>query len=195
MKTKICSKCNKTKPISEFSKDRRTKDGLHYWCKKCQSKNAKKYYQENKNNLKKYQRRYYQNNKEKIKKQFKNWRKKNYHRYWTLATLNNHKRSGYIININPDESEKMAKKSIYCPICEFKLNWSFGIKLRIQSNSPTLDRIDNNKILTLNNIQILCKKCNVTKQDRTMQEFIDYCTMISNKFKKNKRDLRQRKPS
>ena len=33
--TKRCSKCNHSKPISEFHKDRSRKDGLKVWCKSC----------------------------------------------------------------------------------------------------------------------------------------------------------------
>ena len=33
--SKRCTKCKQTKPLSEFSKQRRTKDGLKYWCKSC----------------------------------------------------------------------------------------------------------------------------------------------------------------
>ena len=33
--TKRCSRCGKTKPVSEFCKNRRSKDGLHSYCKAC----------------------------------------------------------------------------------------------------------------------------------------------------------------
>lgn len=33
--SKICSKCENLKRTKEFSKNRRSKDGLQYWCKKC----------------------------------------------------------------------------------------------------------------------------------------------------------------
>ena len=37
MKTeKQCSKCKETKPVSGFSKDASSKDGLRSWCKECQ---------------------------------------------------------------------------------------------------------------------------------------------------------------
>lgn len=32
---KICIKCNKKLPLSEFTKDKKSKDGLKYYCKKC----------------------------------------------------------------------------------------------------------------------------------------------------------------
>jgi len=44
---KRCSKCKVWKPLSEFSKNKSRKDGLKYWCKQCQSKYSKGYYQKN----------------------------------------------------------------------------------------------------------------------------------------------------
>lgn len=35
--TKVCSKCRRELPVSEFSKDKRSKDGLCCYCKKCES--------------------------------------------------------------------------------------------------------------------------------------------------------------
>jgi hypothetical protein len=36
METKICPKCGKELPVSEFSKNRKAKDGLQSQCKSCQ---------------------------------------------------------------------------------------------------------------------------------------------------------------
>ena len=38
MKTKICSNCKKEKSLVDFSKARKSKDGLRYWCRGCESK-------------------------------------------------------------------------------------------------------------------------------------------------------------
>lgn len=35
---KICKKCNKKLPLTEFYKDKKSKDGLKYYCKKCLKK-------------------------------------------------------------------------------------------------------------------------------------------------------------
>lgn len=41
MDEKRCSKCKATKPVNQFSKNCRTKDGLTAWCKQCISVAAK----------------------------------------------------------------------------------------------------------------------------------------------------------
>jgi len=46
IKTKHCSNCNKTKPISEFNKNKYKSDGLQGWCRKCQRSHYKNYYNE-----------------------------------------------------------------------------------------------------------------------------------------------------
>lgn len=37
MRTKICSCCDKPKPVDEFGKNRQTPDGLMYYCRACAS--------------------------------------------------------------------------------------------------------------------------------------------------------------
>lgn len=168
MKTKICSKCSEVKPANEFREDERYKNGLCNQCKKCKSENSRKWQK---------------NNPEKEKERKKIWREKNIHRYWSLNTLHLHKKRGYQVKITTNELIKLAKNIKYCSICNIKLNWQYGSKKgKIQNNSPTLDRIKNNKILNKNNIQVICNKCNASKRDRTMDEFIQYCTKVSNKF-------------
>lgn len=41
--TKVCSKCRKELPISEFYKNKSMKDGLNYQCKNCSIESGKKY--------------------------------------------------------------------------------------------------------------------------------------------------------
>lgn len=38
---KLCTKCDITKPLSEFTRRKNSPDGLSYWCKLCQSKSHK----------------------------------------------------------------------------------------------------------------------------------------------------------
>ena len=59
---KVCNTCNINKSLSEFSKDKYTKDGLQYRCKEC----TNQHYQDNKESRLKYQNQYDQDNKEAI---------------------------------------------------------------------------------------------------------------------------------
>ncbi len=209
MKTKICSKCKEKKSITEFFKNKKMKDGLFSECKECRSKYAKDYRKKNRNRIKKYKREYYKKNKEyikeksrkyrknnpeKVKKAVKRWEKNNPekkrknnerwcqkhpHRAWAIKSLYGHKRRGFIINILRLELENLAKHTIYCPICNIKLDWQYGAGMN--ADTPTIDRKTNEKVLNKDNIWIICCKCNRTKSDRTLKEFIAYCQMIVDK--------------
>lgn len=107
MKYKRCSKCGEVKPITEFYRDKTSKDGYCYCCKRCKlvyakkynkehkqeviernkkyreehreeiTKQSKKYYEENKEKRTKYSREYAKNNKDKIAERKKRYRKEN----------------------------------------------------------------------------------------------------------------------
>ena len=47
-KTKVCSKCGRELPLSEFSKQKTTKDGLIPWCKSCRKEYDKIRYETHK---------------------------------------------------------------------------------------------------------------------------------------------------
>jgi 5-methylcytosine-specific restriction endonuclease McrA len=49
-------------------------------------------------------------------------------------------------------------------------------------NGPSMDITGADKNMSSNNIQILCHSCNATKWNRTHEEFINYCKMITKKF-------------
>jgi len=53
--TKVCPKCGRELPLSEFNKDKSRKDGLNVYCKECR----KIYYENNLSDLLKKQRKYH----------------------------------------------------------------------------------------------------------------------------------------
>lgn len=65
-------------------------------------------------------------------------------------------------------------------MCGKFLDWGFR-KGTIKPNSPTIDRVDNEMFLNKDNIKICHYKCNITKQDRTLKEFIEFCKTIVDK--------------
>lgn len=92
VKEKQCTKCEKFKLVSEFSKDSKTKDKLYYQCKECTNKRHKEWYAINKEHKKSYNAKWRKDNKELQKaygkksyiknkeyrdKYIKNWREEN----------------------------------------------------------------------------------------------------------------------
>jgi len=106
----------------------------------------------------------------------------NIFRVWAQQTLNNHKRRGYIINVNINDIQLLAFNTKICKYCGIELNYNVGSKGKTQFNSPSLDRINNENELNKNNVQIICYNCNATKRSRTHNDFVKYCNMISDKF-------------
>jgi len=73
MNTKVCSKCGESKPRSEFSKNRRKKDGLQDQCKGCD----KQYRQENREHRLEYLKQWHQENRERALEYKKQYYKEN----------------------------------------------------------------------------------------------------------------------
>ena len=51
---KRCTKCKKRKDESEFGKERKSKDGLAHWCKKCSCERSRRQYRKIRGSVKKY---------------------------------------------------------------------------------------------------------------------------------------------
>lgn len=56
MATKVCTSCGVEKPLSEFHKDNRSPIGICFQCKSCLCEKSLKYYQEHKEERRKYTR-------------------------------------------------------------------------------------------------------------------------------------------
>ena len=67
---KTCSKCGETKPVVEFSRNRREKDGLQSWCKGCN----RKYREANKQKIREDNREYRSAHRKELVKYGAEWR-------------------------------------------------------------------------------------------------------------------------
>jgi len=65
---KICKSCGLEKNLCDFNKDKYSKDGLRYRCKKCTQEEYRKYYYDNLEREIKRQVNYQNNNKDKVNK-------------------------------------------------------------------------------------------------------------------------------
>jgi hypothetical protein len=169
--TKKCYMCHQVFPLDCFYKNKNRPGGFAAACKVCteRERTARHIYHP-----------------EIRKQQWKNWKTNNYRHVWSYMSLYHHARKGYEINVTPSDLEGIANITEVCYICGIILDWSYGPKKGIlNDNSPTLDRVNNEEELNIDNIKIICYKCNRTKSDRTMNEFIEYCGMVYTRFRKS----------
>lgn len=139
-----------------------------------------KYRENNREHMNEVARIWRANNKEKFKEMNRLHRIKNHYRYWARGVLLGHKNRGNIINITLDELIDLAKKTNTCLYCNDVLDYERD--KGIHDTTASIDRKDNGNELSLENINIICYKCNATKRSRTHKEFIEYCKIIVNKF-------------
>ena len=92
MATKICSACGIEKDISEFYRDKRTKDGLYSNCKKCQNYYTYAWAKRNRGRISEYNKKWREKNQDVVKCMVKKWQSKNkdrileYHKRWYKDT-------------------------------------------------------------------------------------------------------------
>jgi hypothetical protein len=114
---------------------------------------------------------------DKVRKRAQGYRKKNPYRFWAHSTRKNHMIRGVTVNLSVNQIEDIGRKSEYCSLCGEKLDWTPG-KGRMRPNSPTLDRVNNEPFMDLNNIMVVCWRCNTMKRDIPLSLFIEICKRI-----------------
>jgi hypothetical protein len=174
---KKCAKCMEIKPVTEFYVDSSKIDGRRRYCKHCSSQVGRASYRKNKEHVKEYQSKYRVEHKEHLDKYRENLYKNPY-RIWAHATIQQHKKRGYDVRISDEILEGIARETRYCGYCMCKLNWSYGNKKYVQPNSPTLDRIYNEKEITVDNMKIVCHRCNTTKRELPLHDLYEYCCNV-----------------
>ncbi len=105
MKTKICSKCKQRKYLSKFHKNKRIKDGYHYYCKGCKAIHAHNNYLKHRESelRRSYLWRKTEKGKHSIRKSYIKMRSKYRKKYECRYTLNNAIKYGKIRKRNSCE--------------------------------------------------------------------------------------------
>jgi len=159
-----CSKCKHVKSVNHFAIDRQNKSGHSSICKQCRNEYQK---------IHPGTRRLYQKtHPEKYIKRFMEWRERNPARHWTAVTLISHRKRGFEVNISNQQLYDLITKIHNCQACGKPLKFNRG-KHGPAHDSPTMDRMNNEKILTPSNILILCLSCNASKSEKPYRDFLN----------------------
>jgi hypothetical protein len=152
-------------------------------CKDCRKRRMREHSQipEIKERESKRKATWYRQNRDKVLAQSKIYAATHVYRRWAINTKYKHEMRGIKVLLSVDELEGIVRTHTTCMLCGVQL--SFGNK-KVLPASPTVDRLNNDNYIDGNNIFIVCHRCNATKQDRTMQEFINYCIEIGKRFNK-----------
>lgn len=123
---KVCNTCKIEKPLNNFNKSKKSKDGYSYYCKDCIKESRKKY----KERKLEYQKKYYNKNKEEVQKRNQEYREENRER--VLAKM----REYYLKNA---EEIKAYSKSYYHKKKRYVLNPSYTKEERRAEFLKTLE--------------------------------------------------------
>lgn len=160
----ICRKCGCTKSKENFAKNPRRIGGLHHWCKQCSKKLKIERNYNQQQNIRRKQRILVD---EEYKLYLREQKRLNSKINFTSTMLNNAKRRAKLKGYNFNLVKEDLVIPEYCPI--LKIPIILGTKNDYE-NSPSIDRIDNSKGYTKDNIQIISKKANSMKNSATFTE-------------------------
>ena len=137
---------------------------------------------ENKLHISAYRKKWRKENKERVDGYSADWRERNSLYYWAHGVWRNHVNHGYEMRLTKADLVEMGEGNTRCKYCGVELDYSYKRGRGSQANSPSIDRIDNGQVVSKENIQIICRKCNASKQNRTHGEFIQYCKNVAIRF-------------
>lgn len=194
--TKICSKCNIEKEVTEFNKAKLGKYGVRAECKVCFAERKRQWQQKNKEHIIEYGKQYREDNKESIAEKNKQYFQVNKDHMAAYLQANKDERAAKAKQYrqtpegkaahNASNQNRRAQKlnnggkhtgkqilalfdlqSGACPYCNTKLYKSGNNKFHIDHVMP-LSKGGSNGI---ENLQLLCPPCNLSKNDKLPEDF------------------------
>lgn len=175
---KTCSKCETTKELTEFNKDRTKKEGHRPECRECEKERNKLYYENNKEKVLEARKLYRENNKEKLSEKQKLYRENNKEKISESSKLyrENNKEKVLLQYAKKRARKKDLPFSIVeeditipdvCPVLGIPLFSGEGYAI---DNSPNIDRIIPEKGYVAGNIRVISQRANRIKNDATVEE-------------------------
>jgi hypothetical protein len=165
---KLCSRCNKTKHIDDFSNC--TKNGVkkHTYCKECRNDQIKISRQKNP---------------EKYRNIETLWRHNNPIKRLLICTRMSSRLKSLEHNI--DESDLLLPE--FCPLVGIKIDYSAGNGKTMEK--PSVDRIDPNRGYVKGNVEVISSLANTMKSKATPEQLLFFAYEIIKRYKDEKINL------
>lgn len=172
---KQCSKCNEQKPLTEYHRDKYSKDGYVQRCKSCIQKKTKQWLEINRERNKETCRNRYKENPEPYKARSNNWAKANPE--WKAQTNRIYQINNPHIYRDTKQRRKIRKaqngeytitakelQKLYSSPCFY-----CGSKTNIQADHVI--PIARGGVHGISNLVPACQSCNASKRERTITEW------------------------
>ena len=205
---KTCTRCGKTKPLEDFVKDNRRKDGRGSICYECKRIKDKEYYEKKKNDPEFHQkmlergRKYKEEHREEIREKAKEYnsrpevieRRANWHQNKQSKRSIPTKIQDMVTRAKNRAIEKgvpfkLTREDIefveICPLLGIPLNWEGGPR---DKNTPSLDRIIPEKGYIKGNVRIISNLANMMKSYANNSELETFAKNIHGYMKSNKEE-------
>jgi len=165
---KKCKICKKTKKLSEFYLDRKRRDNCDIYCKSCSNSRNKNY-------------------RKKTIRYGNNWQK------FIISTIKN---SSSLARLSEKYDKDFNLEAMSEITVNFltklkekqnnKCNW-FGVDIDFTRNnwlrSPSLDRLDNDKGYTRDNVVLTCRSANLARNKSTVEEMNNFLSELKNSIR------------
>lgn len=178
MRSKVCSKCKQSKPLSAFNKSKRGKFGLNNYCRSCDAQNKREWYarnrehalqktkdwqEENPDRFAENQRKHKEKYKERYSEYYKAWAAENRE----ACRLRKHKYYSQLKRqlgeVSPDIIDRLFEEQEgTCFYCNRELQ-----EYHLEHQVP----ISRGGLHDDSNLCLSCPTCNLRKKDKTAEEF------------------------
>jgi 5-methylcytosine-specific restriction endonuclease McrA len=136
---------------------------------------ARIYREENGEHIKQLKKDWVEANREQYLSVKADWRKDNHLRNLVGSVLSNHKAMGYSVEVSIEDVMEMYVSTTHCKYCGVEMTHGNG---KATKTSKSLDRTNNETVMRKDNIQVICRRCNTTKGDRSHADLIAYARKL-----------------
>lgn len=184
----ICNKCGIEKPNSEFIKNKKCKQGVAATCKKCKNEYTKDWKNKNKERISARRKELYDDAKREKTKEKKIKSELERPLFNRCALMRNGMLERSKLKRLDFDSKILTTSYLmerigsnpYCECCNKKLDISKNRNQKFKDDSPSVDRVNPKLGYTINNVAILCWRCNKHKQAASSSELRMIADYIDN---------------